>query len=136
MVYTGNTFNLVLSGVGEAVESGVIGTTTGSLIKNGTGSWTLSWYLFTSGVTTINAGTLSINTLQNVNGGSSSLGAPTSIINGIIGLGATGVLNYTGTGHTSNRIINLTADGGIVNASGSGTLTLSGGITGNTFDLY
>ncbi|MCX5678636.1 MAG: autotransporter-associated beta strand repeat-containing protein [Candidatus Omnitrophica bacterium] len=119
---TSTTFSGVISGSGD-------------LTKSGTGTLTLSGANTYTGVTTISAGTLSINTLANVSGGASSLGAPTTSLNGTIALGATGILQYTGSGHSSDRVINLTADGGTIDASGSGTLTLTGGVTGNKFNL-
>jgi fibronectin-binding autotransporter adhesin len=117
--------------------SGVIQNPSGTvaLTKTGAGTMTLSGANAYTGITTISAGTLSINTLQSVSGGASSLGAPTTIANGTIGIGATGILQYTGTGHASNRVINVTADGGSVDASGSGDLTLSGGVTGSGNNL-
>ncbi len=132
---TGSNDNLVLTGTGAGIQSGVIATGAATVTKNGTGTWTLSGLNSYTGITTISAGTLSINTLQNVSGGTSSLGAPTTTGNGTIAIGATGVLQYTGSGHTSNRVINVTADGGTVDASGSGTFTLTGGVTGTGNNL-
>ena len=70
--------------------------------------------------------------------GASSLGAPTSAANGTIAL-VTGssILKYTGSGHTSNRIIATSTDGSAIDASGTGTLTLTGGVTsgGGSDDL-
>lgn len=65
--------------------------------------------------------------------GSSALGAPTSVANGTIALGA-GILQFNGTSNaSSDRVINLTSSGGTIDASGTGgaTLTLSGGVTGS-----
>ncbi|MHC1703483.1 MAG: autotransporter-associated beta strand repeat-containing protein [Tenuifilaceae bacterium] len=129
---TGNTFNLVLIGTGVGAESGVIATTSGTLTKNGTGIWSLSGANTFSGATNINAGTLSVNTIADA-GTNSSVG--TGSTTPAISIGATGILQYTGTGHSSDRVINLTADGGTVDASGSGLITLSGGVTGITNNL-
>ncbi len=77
-----------------------------------------------SGATTINSGILSINSIGNA-GTNTAVGNSSAAIN----IGA-GTLRYTGTGHSSARVINITTDGGTIDASGTGTLTLSGGITG------
>jgi fibronectin-binding autotransporter adhesin len=116
-----NDFDLQNGSV-SAILGGTVGVTktTGSTV-------TLSGANTYTGVTTVDAGTLSFNTIANVSGGASALGAPTTVANGTIALGA-GTLLYTGTGHSSDRVINLTG-AGTVDASGSGALTLSGGIT-------
>jgi autotransporter-associated beta strand protein len=133
------------------------GTGSINLKKIGTGTLTLTGTDSTySGITAVQNGTLSAVTLNSVNGGtpllaSSSLGRPTSEANGTIALGnstTTGNLRITGTGETTDRVINLagtTGGGGIEQAgtghlkftsdftatgSGSKTLTLSGSTAG------
>ncbi len=91
-----------------------------------------------TGKTVVNGATLVFNSIADVGGGASALGAPTTAANATIDLGinaaggdAPGTLKYTGSGHSSNRVINLpsnTADG-VIDASGTGPLVLSGGIT-------
>ncbi|HLB41117.1 MAG TPA: autotransporter-associated beta strand repeat-containing protein, partial [Candidatus Babeliales bacterium] len=122
-----NSATTTLSGVLSGASGITFNTSnpvTGSLVLNNSNSYT--------GKTTVTAGTLNINSLANVGAGNvSALGAPTTIANGTIDLGAQGVLQYTGTGHSSNRVINLvTASGGTIDASGSGAFSLSGGVTG------
>jgi autotransporter-associated beta strand protein len=131
---SGATFGLTFDGAGNTAVSGVIGTTSGTLTKNGTGTLTLSGANTYTGVTSINAGTLSINTLANVSGGASALGAPTSAANGTIAIGSTttgATLAYTGSGSTSNRVINLagTTGGATLDASGTGALTFTSNFT-------
>ncbi|MCW3090064.1 MAG: C-terminal target protein, partial [Ferruginibacter sp.] len=142
---TSNTVGTSVLTVGNnntsTTYSGVIsnGTTPATMIvslsKNGNGTLILSGSSSYSGATTISSGALSINTIQNVSGGNSSLGAPITVSNGTIIIGATGILRYTGSGHSSNRVINLTGSGSTLDASGSGLLTLTGGVIGNTFNL-
>ena len=110
------------------------GTNLTSLVKSGAGTWVLSGSNAFSGSTQIQAGTLSINTIGNVNGGNSALGAVTSVANGTIkiGSGATSAtLQYTGAAATSNRVIDLsgTTGGATLDSSGSGALTLTSALT-------
>ncbi|MCX6997929.1 MAG: autotransporter-associated beta strand repeat-containing protein [Kiritimatiellaeota bacterium] len=82
-----------------------------------------------SGATAIKAGTLSINSIANINSGDSALGNP-AIGNGTIamGSGATGAtLQYTGGGHSSDRAISLdgTTGGATLDASGAGNAALT-----------
>jgi fibronectin-binding autotransporter adhesin len=76
-----------------------------NLSKNGTGKWVLTntTSSFTGGMF-INNGTLGINTLAN-SGSTSPIGAGT-----LIGLGRgndSGILLYTGSGHSTNRIVRI-----------------------------
>ncbi len=99
----------------------------GNLILNGASSYT--------GVTVHTGGTLSINTLLNVSGGNSSLGAPVTALNGTIATGSTtftGTLIFTGAGGNgttgtngyTDRVINLagTTGGATLDQSGTGQL--------------
>ena len=108
---TGATFALTLTGAGNGSIASIIGTTTGTLTKSGTGTWTLTGASTYTGKSFIQNGTLEINTLKNVSGGSSSLGAPTAAANGTIDLGnatTTGGLRFIGSADAStNRVINL-----------------------------
>jgi len=122
------------AGTGEiaaAIVDGA-GATVTSVTKVGSGTWTLSGTNTYSGATTVSVGTLSINTIADASSNSAiGTGASTAAIT----IGATGTLNYTGTGHSSSRAIVLSGSGGTIDASGSGALTLSGGVTGNTYGL-
>ncbi|MDZ7618392.1 MAG: autotransporter-associated beta strand repeat-containing protein [Patescibacteria group bacterium] len=72
--------------------------------------------------------TLRFDTIADVNGGASALGAPTTAANGLISLGITtrsATLRYTGSGHSStDRMISLvgTTGGGTITADGTGTI--------------
>jgi fibronectin-binding autotransporter adhesin len=127
--------NITVNGAGNTVISGAITTGAGTLTKNEAGTLTLSGANTYTGTTTINGGVLSINTLANVNGGASSLGAPTTAPNGTIkiGSGATGAtLAFTGASNNStNRVIDLagTTGGATLDASGGGTITFTSAFT-------
>jgi autotransporter-associated beta strand protein len=112
----------IISGTGWMSYGGTAGTQTLSGMNTYTGS------------TTISKGTLSINSISNVNGGASSLGSVTSVTGGTIGIGSTtttGTLLYTGSGHSTDRVVNLagTTGGGTLDASGSGALVFSSALT-------
>ncbi len=123
-IITGTSYT-VSNGDVSAILAGAV-----TLNKTTTGTVTLSALNTYTGTTTVTAGTLSINSIQDVSGGASAIGAPTTVANGTINLAAgTSVLRYTGAGHASNRVIQTTTDGSSIDASGTGTLTLTGGVT-------
>lgn len=110
------------------------GSGTLSLAKSNAGTWVLSGLNSYTGVTTINQGTLVINSIAD-SGLNSAIGAG-SVIN--IGSAATtaGTLTYLGTtGGTTNRTVNLaaTTTGGATinnnNANGAGALIFTGTFT-------
>jgi autotransporter-associated beta strand protein len=118
---TNNIYGGILSGAGFIEHTG-------------NGTQTLSGMNTYSGKTKINNGTLSINSISSVNGGDSSLGKVTNVANGTIDMGTTtttGTLLYTGTGHSTDRVVNLlgTTGGATLNASGSGALVFSNAFT-------
>ena len=86
------------------------------------------------GPTTFQAGSVTVSTLANVGGGSSSLGAPATASNGTIrlGSGAYGVnLVFTPTtDFATNRVISLasTSGGSSIYSNGAGSVALNGDI--------
>jgi autotransporter-associated beta strand protein len=124
------------AGTGEISGSIVNSSSATSISKSGTGTWTLSGANTYTGTTTITGGTLSVSSLNSVVGGTSSsnLGAPVTVANGTIGIGSTttaGTLLYTGTGETTDRVINLagTTGGATLNQSGTGLLKFTSNLT-------
>ncbi|MEI9898645.1 MAG: autotransporter-associated beta strand repeat-containing protein [Chthoniobacter sp.] len=114
--------NAVLAGTSGLMKST---TSTGSVTLNGLNTYT--------GPTEVRIGTLSFNTIDDIGGGPSALGAPTTVANGTIRVGSTtnaGILQYTGIGDSSNRRIDLvgTTGGLTITQNGTGPLVLSGGI--------
>lgn len=126
-------FLLTLGGTGNSGTISGIVSGAGGLTMSASGIWTLSGNNTYTGKTTINSGTLSVNTLANTSA-SSALGAPTTAANGTIAIGATttgATLQYTGSGSTTNRVINLagTTGGATLDSSGTGALNFTSAFT-------
>ena len=87
------------------------------------------------GATTLTGGLVNASSLNSVVGGtpSSSFGAPTTVATGTINFGAAegSGIRYTGTGETTDRVINLggTTHGGRIDQSGSGLLKFTSAFT-------
>ncbi len=131
LTFTGTAIS-VAGGATATINSVLAGTA--ALNKTGAGTLFLTGANTYSRATTVSAGTLSINTIANVSGGNTALGAPTTKARGTIAIGATttgATLAYTGTGSTSDRVINLagTTGGATLDASGSGALTFTSALT-------
>ncbi len=138
-----------LQGTSTGTVSGIIsnGSTVDLFVdKAGTGTWTYTGANTYSGRTGIFAGTLSVASINSVSGGgtTSNLGHPITVSNGTITLGgldgnlagfgaitSTGTLKYTGTGETTDRVLNLngTTGGGVVDQSGTGLLKFTSALT-------
>lgn len=109
-----------MSGAGGLTKKG---TGFGPLVLTGANTFT--------GAVAVQAGTLSVDSLNRVSGGTatSNLGAPSDGTAGTISLGATttvGTLLYSGSGETTDRVIKLAGTTGGATLSQGGT---SNGIT-------
>lgn len=133
----GGTF-IYAGSAGQAMTGEISGS--GGVTASGSGVLTLSGANTFTGKTTINAGgSISVSSLNSVTGGSSgsSLGAPTTVGNGTIdmtGAAGNGTLIYTGSGETTDRVINLAAGANaglsaIIDQSGSGNLKFTSNLT-------
>jgi len=128
--------NLTIGGTGNVMVATALQTGTGTLTKDGTGTLTLSGANTYSGKTALQGGTLKATSFNSVSGGvgSSSLGAPVTVSDGTIDLGAGAAavqLTYTGAGETSDRVLNLagTTGGATVDHSGTGLLKFTSALT-------
>lgn len=120
-----NTGNITVSAA-LAGSGGLLKTQTTVLTLDGASSY--------SGITEVQNGTLSFNSISNVAGASSALGTPFSAQNGMIRMGLTTAattLTYTGIGHDSDRVIGMqgTTGGLTINADGTGGVSF-GRVTG------
>ncbi len=148
---SGATFGLTIGGAGNGSLSSILGTTSGTLTKNGLGVWTASGLSTYTGVTTISAGTFKLgaagsgtNTPLGTSAGGVSItsGAIFDLNGFTLGTSETATINGTGIAsigafiNSSNNTISyngaltMGAASRIVNY-GTGVLTLTGAITGN-----
>jgi len=96
----------------------------------GTGTQTLTGNSSYTGKTGISKGTLSVSSISSTGSGNSSVGSGNARFE-IGAIADTGTLLYTGTGHSTDRVVNLvgTTGGATLNASGSGALVFSNAFT-------
>lgn len=122
---SGNTFNTIFGGAGSITVSGAIGTTSGSVTKDGAGSLSLPGNNTYTGPTTIILGTIIANSTASIGNGSAT---NTLILNG-------GTLQATGTITSgATRTVTLGYDGGTLDTNGNaisiaGTIGYVGGLT-------
>jgi autotransporter-associated beta strand protein len=105
------------------------GSGTLSLAKSNAGTWALSGLNSYTGITTINQGTLAINSIAD-SGSNSAIGAGSAI--NIGSGGQTGTLFYSGAAASTNRTLHLAsagAGGATIDASGTGALIFTGAVT-------
>lgn len=147
---TGNTFGLTIGGAGKGTLASILGTTTGTLTKNGLGVWTVSGSSTFTGLTTISVGTLKLG----ANGGATNtplgtIAGATSITSGAIfdlngfTLGTAEPITINGTGiagigafiNTSNN--NITYSGAVTLGAasrmanyGTGNFSITGALAG------
>lgn len=122
---------LTVQGDGNTAISGVVSGNGGGLNKGGSGTLTLSNSNTYGSATTINLGTLSINTIKDA-GTACAIGTAAGNPTISIGLDTyAGNLTYTGTGDTTNRVIDLagTTGGVTIDQSGTGNLKFTSAFT-------
>lgn len=113
---------LTVTGAGNTAFTAQVGGS-GSIVKSGAGTLTLSGSNSYSGTTSVNGGILSVNNLTG-GGASSSIGnsngsvASNLVLNG-------GTLSYTGGSISTDRLFSVGTSGGTIDSSGSGALTLN-----------
>ncbi|MEI6336467.1 MAG: autotransporter-associated beta strand repeat-containing protein, partial [Methylococcaceae bacterium] len=125
--------SLTLAGDGDTAISSVLSTITG-LTKNGDGMLTLSGANTYTGSTTISAGILSANTLNN-GGDAGSIGAAGNAAANLVLDG--GTLRYTGNSASTDRAFTITdgKTGTIDVSSADSNLTMSGTSAATTGSL-
>jgi autotransporter-associated beta strand protein len=114
------TYALTLGGSGSGSISSILGISTGTLTKTGSGSWTLSGVNTYSGATAINGGTLKI-------GSTTALGTSSITVNN------GGALDLNGYTLSTARPLSLNgtgfSNGGALTNSSSTAVSFSGAIT-------
>lgn len=115
---TGATFGLTLTGAGDGRIDSILGTTTGTLTKSGTGTWALTAANTSTGLVTVENGTLQLG-----NGTSGSWTTAPGLM-----MAGTSRFNYQGTTTGSSQSL-----GTLTFSAGDGTIQSTyGGGSGNT----
>ncbi|MCX6269862.1 MAG: autotransporter-associated beta strand repeat-containing protein [Bacteroidetes bacterium] len=120
----GSSKSLTLGGSGNGSISSIIGTVSGLVTKNGTGTWTLSGSSTYTGTTTINAGTLKLGAAGD------GTNTPTGTVAGGISITAGAVFDLNGytlstTEALTIRGTGISSGGALINSSGT-SVTYSG----------
>jgi len=121
LTFTGT--NKGLNGFASKITDDPVSAAKTSVVKSGTGTWTLTGNNDYTGSTTINGGILSVS-LINSGGSAGQLGksgpqATNLVING-------GTLRYTGGANVVDRLFTIGSNGATIDGSGSGALTFTG----------
>lgn len=124
---SGSTFGVVFAGTGTGLYSGAIGTTTGTVTKNGTGTWELSGTSSYTGATTISGGTLMAGAAVAVSTNGPFGSANTAIV---MGDAATTSNNWSPT-LLINGAFTMARTITIANQATSGTYTIGGNTDNN-----
>ena len=130
---TGATFGLTLGGAAGGNISSNITTTTGTLTKTDSGTWTLSGANSYTGGTSINGGTLAMGSANALNttgtisfGGGTLRLFNTTDYSPRFSTAASQAYSLDTNGQNVTLATNLTSSGGTFTKLGSGTLTLTG----------
>ncbi len=138
--FTANSATLALNGVISGGFNATFNAANGGTISlTGANTYTGATTIQNSGsgvtnVTSLNSVATNAG-LGTVKAASSNLGAPTTVANGTINIGAaqqtSGILRYNGSGETTDRVINLASatGGSILDQSGSGLLKFTSSFT-------
>jgi fibronectin-binding autotransporter adhesin len=145
---SGSGFSLTLAGAADGSVTGAIGIGSGGLIKSGAGNWTLSAASAYDGVTSVNAGILTISNAgalgSSAAGTSVASGAELRLTGGIAVTGEAVTLNGQGVS-SSGALRNFAGSNTVASAitlasasrinSDAGTLVLSGGVSSTNLGL-
>ena len=134
---TGAGFPLTLDGVGlSSSVASIIGNTSGGVVKNGIGTWTLTGVNTYTGPTVVNDGTLFVNGTSLPDSSAVTVAAPGTLrltadetIGSLAGAGTVGLSSFTlnaGGDNTSTTFSGRLTGTGALTKAGTGTLTLSG----------
>ena len=129
---TSLTLQPQLAGVTKTYSGAIVGAAGMTLTLNGPGTQALNGANTYTGATTITNGVLSVNKIDQ-SGGNSSLGNNSLAVT-LGGTSTLGTLSYTGGTASATRAFVLAAGGGRID-NATGTLTLSGGVTGTGYAL-